>query len=144
MLRRCRGGRPTDDTGRRSTWADVRGGERGGCASTVYRLQHLCQKTSVLTGDLKVKLEITNSVVAWTDGACVFFGIGENRNRSFTLPGREQTNNWAELLAAITSMRVQDGNFEIRTDSEYVVRIGTGLLQGGIQKSGDCNADLWN
>ena len=116
----------------------------GKCASTVYRLQHICQKTCVLIGDLKVKLDITNSVVAWTDGACVFIGIGENRNRSFTLPGREQTNNRAELLAAITAMRLQDKNFEIRTDSEYVVRIGTGLLQGGIQKSGDGNADLWN
>ena len=38
------------------------------------------------------------------------------------------TNNRAELLAAITAMRVQDGNLVVRSDSEYVVRFATGLL----------------
>ena len=85
----------------------------------------------------------TGSVVAWTDGACVcnqdagfrragcgaFFSVGDDRNRSFTLPGREQTNHREELLAAIAAMRVQDGHLEIRSDSEYVVRIASGLLQ---------------
>ena len=59
------------------------------------------------------------SVVAWTDGACVcnqdarmrragcgvFFGINLDRNCSFTLPGREQTHNRAELLAVIIAMQ---------------------------------------
>ena len=72
------------------------------------------------------------SVVAWLDGACVcnqdarfrragcgvFFGVDRDRNCSFTLPGREQTNNRAELLAVITAMQVHDGNLEIRSDSE--------------------------
>ena len=44
-------------------------------------------------------------------GCGVFFSVGDDRNRSFTLPGREQTNNRAVLLAAITAMRVQDGNW---------------------------------
>ena len=34
---------------------------------------------------------------------------------AFTLLGREQTDNRAELLAAITAMRMQDGNLEIRS-----------------------------
>ena len=42
------------------------------------------------------------------------------------LPGCEQTNNRAELLAAIAAMRVQDGSLEIRSDSEYVVRVAAG------------------
>ena len=73
-----------------------------------------------------------DSVVAWIDGTCVcnqdawfrragcgiFFGVDDDRKFSFTLPGREQTNNRAELLAVITAMQVHDGNFEIRSDSE--------------------------
>ena len=61
-----------------------------------------------------------DSVVAWTDGACVckkdarfrttccgvFFSIDDDWNRSFTLPGREPTNNRAELSAAIAAMCV--------------------------------------
>ena len=72
-------------------------------------------------------------------GCGVFFSVGDDRNRSFTLLGREQTNNRAELLAAIAAMRVQDGNLEIRSDSEYVVRIATGLLQGERQLNHEGN-----
>ena len=35
-------------------------------------------------------------------------------------------------------MRVQEGNLEIRSDSEYVVRIATGLLQGETERLGQC------
>ena len=75
-------------------------------------------------------------VVAWTDGASVcnqdsrfrragcgvFFGINDNRNCSFTLPGREQTNNRAELLAVITAMKIYDGNLEIRSELSHARR----------------------
>ena len=110
--------------------------------------------------DERLEIETRNrdSVVTWTDGApgfnedarfrragCgVFFGLGEHRNRSFTPAGREQTNNRAELLAVIPAMRVYTGNLEIRTESEYVVRIAAGILRGGVRKSSDCDADLWN
>ena len=94
--------------------------------------------------------------MAWTDGACVcnqdarfrkadcgvFFGNNDDRNCSFTLPGREQTNNRAELLAVIAAMQVHDGNFEIRSDSEYVVRIATSRTRGETQKCNEGNADL--
>ena len=78
-------------------------------------------------------------------GLCgVFFSVGDDRNRSFTVLGREQTNNRAELLAAITAMRVQDGSLEIRSDSDYVVCIATGLLQGERQSSNEGDANLWD
>ena len=56
-------------------------------------------------------------------------GINEDRNCSFTLPGREQTNNRENLLAVIAAMQVHDGNLEIRSDIEYVVRIATSLFR---------------
>ena len=98
-----------------------------------------------------------DSVVAWTDGACVcnqnarsrragcavFFSTGDDRTRSFSLPAREQTNNPAELRAAIAAMRVQEGNLEIRSDSEYVVRIAAGLWQGERQAMQICGPSLY-
>ena len=76
-------------------------------------------------------------------GCGVFFGINNDRNCSFTLPGREQTNNRAELLAVITAMQVHDGNLEIRSDSGYVVRIATSRSRGEMLKGNEGNADLW-
>ena len=77
-------------------------------------------------------------------GCGVFFSINDNRNCSFTLPGREQTNNRAESLALIAAMKIHDGNLEIRSDSEYVVRIATSRVRGETQKCNEENADLWN
>ena len=96
------------------------------------------------------------SVVAWTDGACVcnqdarfrrglwcfLFGINDDRNCTFIFPGREQTNNSAELLAVITAMQVHDGNLEIRSDSEHVVRTATSRSRGEMQKGNEGNADV--
>ena len=96
-------------------------------------------------------------VFVWTDGASVcnqdsrfrragcgvFFSINDNRNCSFTLPGREQTNNRAELLAVITAMKIHDGNLEIRSDSEYVVRTANSRMRGEAQKGYVENSNLW-
>ena len=41
-------------------------------------------------------------------------------------------------------MRVQDRNLEIRSDSEYVVRIATGLLQSERHLNNEGGADLWD
>ena len=57
---------------------------------------------------------------------------------------REQTNNHAELLAVNPAMQVYDGNLEIRSDSEYVVRIATSRTRGETQKCNEGNADLWD
>ena len=108
--------------------------------------------------DTRLECEIQDdvSVVAW--GACVcnqdakfrraccgvFFSIGDDRNRSFILPGREQSNNRAERLAAIATMRVHAGNLEIQglTDSECVVRLATGRLKRERQLNTEGNADF--
>ena len=100
---------------------------------------------SVLSDErFESETKINDCVVAWTVGACVcnqdarfrragcgvFFGINDDRNCSFTLPGREQTNNSAEVLAVVAAMHVHDGNLEIRSDSEYVVCIATSRTRG--------------
>ena len=41
-----------------------------------------------------------------------------------------------------TAMQVHDGNLEIRSDSEYVVRIATSRPRGEMQKGNEGNADL--
>ena len=41
-------------------------------------------------------------------------------------------------------MKIRDGNLEIRSDSEYVVRIATSRVRGETQKCNEENADLWN
>ena len=68
----------------------------------------------------------------------------DDRNCSFTLPGREQTNNRAELFAAVAAMQVHDGNLEIRSDSAYAVRIATSRTRGETQKRKEGSTDLWD
>ena len=41
-------------------------------------------------------------------------------------------------------MKIHGGNHEIRTDSEYVVRIATSRIRGETQRCNEENADLWN
>ena len=133
-------------------WADM------GPSTRAHSISCNTLPDSVLS-DERFERETKNSdsVVAWTDGACVcsqdarfrragcgvFFGINDDRNCSFTLPGREQTNN-PELLAVIVAMQVHDGILEIRSDSEYVVRIATSRTRGETQKCNEGNADLWD
>jgi len=74
-------------------------------------------------------------------GCGVFFSTGDARKRSFTILGREQTNNRAELLAAIAEMRVHEGDLEIGSDSEYVVRAANELLQVKRQHIAEEHAD---
>ena len=90
-----------------------------------------------------MKLQISAAMCRWlmlhasvirmrdSDGRAVgiFIGIGDDRNRSFTVLGREQTNNRAGLLAAIAVMRVHEF-----LDS----------LQGERQLNNEGNADLWD
>ena len=89
-------------------------------------------------------MRLQNQLASFRRAGCgVFFSVGDDRNRSFTLPGREQSNNGAGLLVAIAAMRVQDGNLEIRCDSECLVRVAIGLLQGERQLNNEGNADSW-
>ena len=41
-------------------------------------------------------------------------------------------------------MKIHDGNLEIRSDSEYVVRITTSRISGETQRCNEENADQWN
>eukprot|EP01065_Artemidia_motanka_P042945 TRINITY_DN584_c0_g2_i3.p1 TRINITY_DN584_c0_g2~~TRINITY_DN584_c0_g2_i3.p1 ORF type:complete len:686 (+),score=153.27 TRINITY_DN584_c0_g2_i3:916-2973(+) len=97
---------------------------------------------------------VAGGVVVWTDGAAshnqsrrlrsagagVFWSTGNPRNRSLPLAGRLQTNNRAELLAAVEAVRAEQRPMQIRTDSAWVL--------SGVQKSPDRrrqleHADLW-
>lgn len=82
--------------------------------------------------------DANETTVAWTDGACrnngnrdsvagvgVYFGPGDSRNLSEPLAGARQTNQRAELTAAIRCLEVialngVEREFEIRTDSKYL------------------------
>ena len=80
-------------------------------------------------------------VIVWTDGACrhnqdnsfrragagVFYSTGSDKNASVALDGRDQTNQRAELLAAVIALRQDPRPMEIRTDSKYVMDEARGL-----------------
>ena len=99
---------------------------------------------------------MTSTTIAWTDGACrnnqdsrlrragsgVFFGDNDSRNVSMILPGREQSNNRAELLAAIMAMHACTDALEIRTDSQVVIN-GFEALRESITCLPGENRDLW-
>ena len=81
-----------------------------------------------------------NVMVVYTDGACsfndttnpasragcgVWFGDNDIRNISTHLPGLKQTNQRAELYAAILALEVlpKDKPVEIRSDSKYTIKL---------------------
>ena len=87
--------------------------------------------------DIGVSSNITSSIIVYTDGACsnngqrgakagigVYFSDDDPRNLSEQLPGEKQTNQRAELYAAIRALEVSDpkSSLEIRTDSSYLVK----------------------
>jgi ribonuclease HI len=107
-----------------------------------------------------------STVVVYCDGACkhngvsqraaagfgVWFGDGDARNVSAVLPGEAQTNQRAELFAAIAALeRVRsDVDVEIRSDSRYVVDgvklwLPTWRSNGWTSSKGStvANRDLW-
>ena len=99
-------------------------------------------------------------VVWWIDGACsnnqfrhlrrggcgVFYvEEGHPFNKSYLLPGVEQTNQRADFHAVISSIETEQRPLEIRSDSRYVCD-GFQSIAGGTRSehfSGD-NADLWS
>ena len=116
------------------------------CQTASFRMRDSGGKPGATTASWPGLMEhcVCNQDARFRRAGCgIFFGIDDDRNCSFTLFGREQTNNRAELLAVITAMQVHDGNLEIRSDSEYVVRIATSRARGETQKGNVDNADLW-
>ncbi len=57
-------------------------------------------------------------------GVGVFFGPDDSRNVCEPLPGPVQTNQRAEIMAAIRSLEMvlNHEDVEVRTDSNYVVQ----------------------
>ena len=96
--------------------------------------------------------------ICWTDGASrnnqdnrlrragcgIFFGQEHPSNFSCKLPGREQSNNRAELLAVILAMLNHGNDLEVRSDSQYVVDGFNVLQQNGALPSKLDNKDLWD
>ena len=102
--------------------------------------------------------EVDGRVVVWTDGACrhnqdarlrragagVFYARGSWRNWAWSLEGRDQTNQKAELLAVVAVLRADRRPLEVRTDSQYVFN-GARSWQAWRHRGwqGD-HADLWD
>lgn len=110
-----------------------------------------------------------NKIVVYADGACssngrdgaiagigVYFGDNDSRNASEPLEGDKQTNQRAELTAAIRGLEIvsqhhsYDTHVELHTDSIYVVKgitqwIYTWKRQNWISSSRTpvSNKDLW-
>ncbi|CAG8455410.1 6894_t:CDS:2 [Cetraspora pellucida] len=97
------------------------------------------EKTEIFTSWKECKEyvnDIKDKLNVWTDGYCkrnglsdaiggigVFFGDKDFRNLSERLPGEQQTNNYAEIYAAIRALEICDKNENliINTDSIYVI-----------------------
>jgi ribonuclease HI len=70
--------------------------------------------------------------IAYTDGSCingvsgagVFFGNGDSKNMSSSVPGN-QTNQRAEVWAAVLALRATSGTITIKTDSLYLIHCAT-------------------
>lgn len=100
-------------------------------------------------------------IVVYTDGACpnngkkgaiggvgVWFGENDSRNVSERLPGEKQTNQRAEIYAAIRALQMLEGTpgvVEICTDSMYVINAMTQWIAGWMLKKWKDveNADLF-
>ena len=96
--------------------------------------------------------------IVWTDGACrsnqdhmlrragsgVFYAAGHRRNLAQALAGRCQSNQRAELMAVILTLRHDRRKLEIRSDSQWVL---DGIASWRQWKAGGWqgeHADLWN
>lgn len=112
----------------------------------------------------------SSTIRVWTDGACkgngktsklpragsgVYFGPGDPRNVSEPLPGDKQTNQRAEMHAAIRALEVlieepRTTPVEIITDSQYLIKGITTWIKGWKQRDWIssnfkpvANRDLW-
>ncbi|CAG8697010.1 11204_t:CDS:2, partial [Scutellospora calospora] len=71
----------------------------------------------------------SNTLQVWTDGSTfdnrrVFWKKNDPKNLSKWLPGKEQTNNRAEIFAIIRALEICEDKrkkLEIMTDSKYVI-----------------------
>lgn len=105
---------------------------------------HVNDETANLRGqtpqlDVRTRMEewvLDGKVVVYTDGACrnsqherlrksgygCFWGQCQTRNIAKPLAGVVQTNQRAEMQAAVAMLEIEERPVEIRTDSKYVLR----------------------
>ncbi|CAG8765093.1 6388_t:CDS:1, partial [Racocetra persica] len=105
-----------------------------GCPGALYKSFY----TKIEAQDFidQQNIEVKDKLNVWTDGFCkrnglsdavggigVFFKDKDPRNLSERLPGEQQTNNRAEIYAAIRALEICDKNENliINTDSFYVI-----------------------
>jgi ribonuclease HI len=110
-----------------------------------------------MAGEIDAERRHEERVIVWTDGACVhnqdcrlrragagiFYSKGSPRNRSVALAGRDQTNQKAELLAVVLTLRNEDRPVEIRTDSQYVFAGARGWRHWHDRGWKGDHAELW-
>jgi ribonuclease HI len=109
--------------------------------STPTQQQTISSPRQISLQSTTVPIGYTGSTtVVYTDGSClsngkgdgvavagigVFFGDGDVRNLAEPLAGARQTNQRAEITAAIRALELLHGtrgDVEIRTDSHYVIK----------------------
>jgi len=133
-------------------WAD-----QGASDVAIYAdAQELEQKIEEVAGDI-VPVAAPQRTIVWTDGAStnnadcrlrragcgVFFACRDERNVSCSLPGRQQTNQRAELNAVVLALQAHAGPMQVRSDSEYVVDGANHLIQHKRLRAVEENKDLW-
>ena len=110
-----------------------------------------------LPGDIEEEVAMDGRTVVWTDGACrnnqdarlrragagIFYVKGSQRNWSWALEGRDQTNQRAELLAVVAVLRNDVRPLEIRTDSQYVFNGASSWQDWRCRGWRGDHADLW-
>lgn len=98
-------------------------------------------------------------IVVYTDGACAnnqdsrirragcaaYWALGHDLNISAPLVGPDQTNQRAELMAALAVLRIERRPCQIRTDSKYVYDICNNIINNklGIAALVNSHRDLW-
>src|SRR5437868_4441765 len=102
------------------------------------KFYNLKQAQNYVDGKKEVIEIDTRKCQVWTDGSSfdngskdaragigVYWGYKDLRNLSERLPGEEQTNNRAEIYAAIRALETCEDKkkcLEIMTDSKYVIK----------------------
>ena len=102
--------------------------------------------------------DVNEQQTLWTDGAAsnnqddrfrragfgIYYDDGHNLNLSALLPGLQQTNQRAELLAVVVACLRDPRPLDIRSDSEYVCEgFSRWMFWADSGWAGD-HADLWN
>ena len=84
---------------------------------------------------------LNNGLVNAKAGAGIYFGKDDPRNTSCTVPG-DQTNNRGELWAIIQALKIESGDVEICSDSQWAIKCA--LKEWEATKNLDLLSILWD